>query len=257
VKRCLVVSFLFLFMFTGRAHAVTQGEAYQICHTNGAAWVVATVAAWCNGANAGCSYRCVIWGTPQPSAYSCEALNQYGNYTGDCGSQSWSDSCLATSDILQASANQQSVSTVCDGGCTKTQVVGSCSLQGEWYVCSYEPSGAVCDGTGSPYPETGNVPEGCSMVDGVVVCDCVANPTAPFCNTPPPPPPVPPELVPPPVALAEPPPPPPAYVTLLPEIEDAGDWDGAADQCMLWNKAAGRVLPGLTRRRAAEAALMR
>jgi GH24 family phage-related lysozyme (muramidase) len=25
----------------------------------------------------------------------------------------------------------------------------------------------------------------------------------------------------------------------------------------LWNKAAGRVLPGLTRRRAAEAALMR
>ena len=38
---------------------------------------------------------------------------------------------------------------------------------------------------------------------------------------------------------------------------DAGDWDGAADQCMLWNKAAGRVLPGLTRRRAAEAAFMR
>jgi lysozyme len=38
---------------------------------------------------------------------------------------------------------------------------------------------------------------------------------------------------------------------------DAGDWGGAADQCLLWNKAAGRVLPGLTRRRAAEAALMR
>ena len=38
---------------------------------------------------------------------------------------------------------------------------------------------------------------------------------------------------------------------------DAGDWDGAAEQCLLWNKAAGRVLPGLTRRRAAEAALMR
>jgi lysozyme len=38
---------------------------------------------------------------------------------------------------------------------------------------------------------------------------------------------------------------------------DSGDWDGAAEQCLLWNKAAGRVLPGLTRRRAAEAALMR
>lgn len=36
---------------------------------------------------------------------------------------------------------------------------------------------------------------------------------------------------------------------------DAGDWDGAAEECKKWNKAAGRVLPGLTRRRAAEAAL--
>ena len=38
---------------------------------------------------------------------------------------------------------------------------------------------------------------------------------------------------------------------------DAGDWDGAADQCLLWNKAAGRVLPGLTRRRQAESMMMR
>ena len=38
---------------------------------------------------------------------------------------------------------------------------------------------------------------------------------------------------------------------------DSGDWDGAANECLKWNKAAGRVLPGLTRRRAAEAALMR
>ena len=38
---------------------------------------------------------------------------------------------------------------------------------------------------------------------------------------------------------------------------DAEDWDGAAEECLKWNKAAGRVLPGLTRRRAAEAALMR
>ena len=38
---------------------------------------------------------------------------------------------------------------------------------------------------------------------------------------------------------------------------DAKNWDGAAEECMKWNKAAGRVLPGLTRRRAAEAVLMR
>jgi lysozyme len=38
---------------------------------------------------------------------------------------------------------------------------------------------------------------------------------------------------------------------------DAGDWQGAAEQCMLWNKAAGRVMPGLTRRRQAESMFMR
>jgi len=38
---------------------------------------------------------------------------------------------------------------------------------------------------------------------------------------------------------------------------DAEDWDGAATECVKWNRAAGRILPGLTRRRAAEAALMR
>lgn len=38
---------------------------------------------------------------------------------------------------------------------------------------------------------------------------------------------------------------------------DAGDWEGAATECLKWNKASGRVLPGLTRRRAAEAAFLR
>lgn len=35
----------------------------------------------------------------------------------------------------------------------------------------------------------------------------------------------------------------------------AGDYDGAKAQFAAWNKAAGRVLPGLTKRRAAEAAM--
>jgi GH24 family phage-related lysozyme (muramidase) len=35
----------------------------------------------------------------------------------------------------------------------------------------------------------------------------------------------------------------------------AGDYAGAAAEFAKWNKAAGKVLPGLTRRRAAEAAL--
>lgn len=37
---------------------------------------------------------------------------------------------------------------------------------------------------------------------------------------------------------------------------DAKDWEGAREECVKWNKAAGRVLPGLTRRRIAEAALL-
>ena len=42
--------------------------------------------------------------------------------------------------------------------------------------------------------------------------------------------------------------------TLL-KLLNQGDFDGAADQFGRWNKSAGQVLPGLTRRRAAEAEL--
>lgn len=37
---------------------------------------------------------------------------------------------------------------------------------------------------------------------------------------------------------------------------DSKDWHGAKEEIVKWNKAAGRVLPGLTRRRQAEAALL-
>lgn len=36
---------------------------------------------------------------------------------------------------------------------------------------------------------------------------------------------------------------------------DSEDWIGAKDECMKWNRGGGRVLAGLTRRRAAECAL--
>lgn len=45
-----------------------------------------------------------------------------------------------------------------------------------------------------------------------------------------------------------------ASSTLL-KLLNAGDFAGAADQFLRWNKAAGNVLPGLTARRAAERAL--
>lgn len=44
--------------------------------------------------------------------------------------------------------------------------------------------------------------------------------------------------------------------TLLKKL-NAGDFEGAARQFASWNKGGGRVLPGLVRRRAAEAALFR
>lgn len=45
-------------------------------------------------------------------------------------------------------------------------------------------------------------------------------------------------------------------ISTLKKCVDRGDWAGAQEQIIKWNKAAGRVLPGLTRRRMAEAALL-
>lgn len=44
--------------------------------------------------------------------------------------------------------------------------------------------------------------------------------------------------------------------TLL-RVLNAGDYDAAADQFLRWNRAGGRVLPGLTRRREAERKLFK
>ena len=43
--------------------------------------------------------------------------------------------------------------------------------------------------------------------------------------------------------------------TLRKRVDD-GDWEGAKEQLALWTRGGGRVLPGLVRRRAAEAALL-
>lgn len=46
-------------------------------------------------------------------------------------------------------------------------------------------------------------------------------------------------------------------ISTLKKRVDAGDWTSAAIEILKWNKAAGRVLPGLTKRRTAEAMLLR
>ena len=46
-------------------------------------------------------------------------------------------------------------------------------------------------------------------------------------------------------------------ISTLKKRVDAQDWAGACDEIVKWNKAGGRILPGLTRRRQAEAALLR
>lgn len=46
-------------------------------------------------------------------------------------------------------------------------------------------------------------------------------------------------------------------ISTLRKRVDAGDWVGAQEEIVKWNKAAGRVLKGLTIRRQAEAAMLR
>lgn len=46
-------------------------------------------------------------------------------------------------------------------------------------------------------------------------------------------------------------------ISTLKKRVDAQDWAGACEEIVKWNKAGGRILPGLTRRRQAEAALLR
>jgi GH24 family phage-related lysozyme (muramidase) len=45
-------------------------------------------------------------------------------------------------------------------------------------------------------------------------------------------------------------------ISTLKKRVDARDWDGACEEIVKWNKASGRVLAGLTRRRLAESALL-
>lgn len=45
-------------------------------------------------------------------------------------------------------------------------------------------------------------------------------------------------------------------ISTLKKRVDAEDWQGASEQILKWNKAAGRVLAGLTRRRKAESLLL-
>jgi lysozyme len=46
-------------------------------------------------------------------------------------------------------------------------------------------------------------------------------------------------------------------ISTLKKRADSGDWLGASEEILKWNKAAGRVLKGLTRRREAESALLK
>ena len=46
-------------------------------------------------------------------------------------------------------------------------------------------------------------------------------------------------------------------ISTLKKRVDSKDWLGASEEILKWNKAAGRVLKGLTRRREAESALLK
>lgn len=46
-------------------------------------------------------------------------------------------------------------------------------------------------------------------------------------------------------------------ISTLRKRVNAQDWQGAREEIVKWNKAAGRIMPGLTRRRIAEATLLK
>ena len=46
-------------------------------------------------------------------------------------------------------------------------------------------------------------------------------------------------------------------ISTLKKRVDAQDWDGACEEIVKWNKASGRILYGLTRRRLAESILLK
>ena len=153
----------------------TQGEAAAACEevraTQNVGWP-----------NAG---ECIPWGS---ESIACKWINQTNqSVQAGCNSTEFSGIWLFTWPAGQACADQPdmniftdnpSPASLCQDGCTYNQTGGVevCSVTNNWCLTPYAADGNDCAvGSGA------SAPDGCSIVNEVVVCDCVQNPAAPFC----------------------------------------------------------------------------
>mgnify|MGYP000322833354 CR=1 FL=1 len=108
---------------------------------------------------------------PNGSSYqaaTCPGTDAYHQYPG--GTE------CSTADNLYGTYNQ-GTTTQCAIGCEFEQASGAHTCVNGTCIGDWQPTGDTCSYTGGINP-----PEGCTASgDGTIVCDCDANPTAPFC----------------------------------------------------------------------------
>ena len=120
--------------------------------------------------------------TPISAEFSCG----YSTTPGD-GSHQWSVdlNCDASDPGNQGQFftfdTPSAPAQVCSGGCEYSKDAGIEVCLSNSCGANYSTTGTECLGNEGAYGDEPEAPDGCSIQDGTIVCDCVANPAAPFC----------------------------------------------------------------------------
>ncbi len=144
--------------------AATEGDAFSQCSAAAAAVANTPPYTWTCAANYSSS----------PAYHMCR--NGSGGTCGTSyGQYRWTTDCTLNQENISAPTP---ISTACKSNCGFTDV-GATGVG----VCGSTQCLIPMKGTGIACLEStgGGVPNGCTYTAGVVVCDCVANPEAPFC----------------------------------------------------------------------------
>jgi len=146
-----------------------EGEAIAHCLVGLALWEAVGGTGGDCYVNSSGDFQC---GVDQPFGNNC---NQHaGRFV-----YQWTTDCI---DLPDFSAHSDSTCLVsaqeCQNNCLFTQSgVGVCAGNPLiWSIANMSAEGSTCTTA-----NVGNAPDGCDIVGGVVVCDCVANPGAEFC----------------------------------------------------------------------------
>jgi len=114
-----------------------------------------------------------------------EGTQLYGTYNGVIACNDMG--CDIAPDLNGSGTTGGIPATTCQNNCVYE--AGGGIDAGTWWTSDYSANGEACESIDDPL---GDAPEGCSLVDGVAVCDCTATPEAWYCGDvePPTPPPV-------------------------------------------------------------------